>query len=318
MNVHQNTSLLDHPAAFMETGSYKGSNRTADNGMAGREVVKCALAKVGEGRRTKKKDGKRVSLNNLNRQTSPITNVLTDTSRTNLGRSSVNWQSSSSWPQNSKRFGANKYRLNRAQQNQQETDENSMREMASIASQNGLPFRSNKPQYKNHQWSTKRAHRGATNANPALRFYNQQNKKEDYSNKHYKDIHHVHKATHLDSSTTRLRTFDCRMINTALPSRSLNLVTRHGQPSLRNSIGTYVLEGSERFIYLRENLLFDSTMRARPPSREKFVFASDSGRVINDALTNKIPATRPPLFFRDLYTKKAYLRPEISPKHDDL
>ena len=66
------------------------------------------------------------------------------------GRSSVNWQSSSSWPQNSKRFGANKYRLNRAQQNQQETDENSMREMASIASQNGLPFRSNKPQYKNH------------------------------------------------------------------------------------------------------------------------------------------------------------------------
>ena len=50
----------------------------------------------------------------------------------------------------------------------------------------------------------------------------------------------------------------------------------------------YVLEGSERFIYLRENLLFDSTMRARPPSREKFVFASDSGRVINDALTNKV------------------------------
>ena len=27
MNVHQNTSLLDHPAAFMETGPHKGSNR---------------------------------------------------------------------------------------------------------------------------------------------------------------------------------------------------------------------------------------------------------------------------------------------------
>lgn len=295
--------------------------------MAEREVVKCALAKVGEGRRTKKKDGKRISLNNVtsaNRQTSPIINPLIpkDPSRTNLGHNSVNWQSSSSWPQNTKRFGnANKFRLHpaaaRGFQNQQETDEQSVR---TIASQNGLPFRSNKLQYKNHQWSTKRAHRGATNANPALRFYNQQNKKEDYSNKHYKDIHNVHKMTHLDSSTTRLRTFDCRMINTALPSRSLNLVTRHGQPSLRNTIGTYILEGSQRFIYLRENLLFDSAMRARPPSREKLVYASDYGRVINDALTNKIPATRPSLFFRDLYTKKEYMRPEIDdiPKHDEL
>jgi len=219
--------------------------------MAEREVVKCALAKVGEGRRTKKKDGKRISLNNLttNRQTSPIINP----SRSNLGHNSVNWQSSSSWPQNTtgKRFGnANKFRLNRAAvQNQQETDEHSVK---TIASQNGLPFQSNKLQYKNHQWSTKRAHRGGTNANPALRFYNQQNKKEDYSNKHYKDIHNVHKMTHLDSSTTRLRTFDCRMINTALPSRSLNLVTRHGQPSLRNTIGTYILEGSQRFISPRK------------------------------------------------------------------
>jgi len=288
--------------------------------MAEREVVKCALAKVGEGRRTKKKDGKRISLNNLttNRQTSPILNR----SRTNLGHNNVNWQSSSSWPQSSKRFGfstgLNKFRVNRAPvQNQQETDEQSVK---TIASKNGLPFSSNKLQYKNHQWSTKRAHRGATNANPALRFYNQQNKKEDYSNKHYKDIHNVHKMTHLDSSTTRLRTFDCRMINTALPSRSLNLVTRHGQPSLRNTIGTYILEGSQRFIYLRENLLFDSAMRARPPSREKLVYASDYGRVINDALTNKIPATRPSLFFRDLYTKKEYMRPEIDDiqKQDEL
>ena len=29
-------------------------------------------------------------------------------------------------------------------------------------------------------------------------------------------------------------------------------------------------------------------MRARPPSREKLVYASDYGRVINDALTNKV------------------------------
>lgn len=291
--------------------------------MAEREVVKCALAKVGEGRRTKKKKQSFSNLSSVNRQTSPIiSNPLRDPSRTNLGHNSVNWQSSSSWPQNTKRFGnANKFRLNRANcaagafQNQ-ETDEQSVK---TIASQNGLPFPSNKLQYKNHQWSTKRAHRSHTNANPALRFYNQQNKKEDYSNKHYKDIHNVHKMTHLDSSTTRLRTFDCRMINTALPSRSLNLVTRHGQPSLRNTIGTYILEGSQRFIYLRENLLFDSAMRARPPSREKLVYASDYGRVINDALTNKIPATRPSLFFRDLYTKKEYMRPEIDdiPKHDE-
>ena len=33
-------------------------------------------------------------------------------------------------------------------------------------------------------------------------------------------------------------------------------------------------------------------MRARPPSREKLVYASDYGRVINDALTNKVESEK--------------------------